>query len=141
MIGTLAETSDELRARIVALEAALAAERARAEALAAERDRLRQAYQQLRDTRLELLLAAGPALLDAVEDDRGVLEELALPGVEDARLQLVLVAHGGDGDLLHVVTLQQRGLLLAAVVATLTLRHARAPGRVRNTAMGPSASG
>jgi transposase len=47
-------TSEALRARIAALEAALAAERARADALAAERDRLREAYRQVQ-LELEML--------------------------------------------------------------------------------------
>jgi chromosome segregation ATPase len=45
--ATTEPTVDEWRARVAELESALAAERARADALVAERDRLRAAYRQL----------------------------------------------------------------------------------------------
>ena len=43
---------------------------------------------------------------------RSVLEELALPVVEEARLQVVLLAELRDGDLVDVVATEDGGLLV-----------------------------
>src|SRR5690606_14563126 len=63
----------------------------------------------------------------ALEHVRGSREQLALPAVEDARLQAQLLAQGGDGDLVDVVPPEDGGLLLGRTVQALLLGHRGLP--------------
>ena len=88
-----ATTTDELRARVAALELALAAERARAAALTTERDRLRAAYQQ---AQIDLELMRRRLFVAKAErvDTRQLEIEFAAKAAEVAALTQQM----GDGD-------------------------------------------
>ena len=68
------------------------------------------------DLTLELLLATGGGSLGR-QGLGGVVEELALPLVEDAGLELVLVTEVGDRDLVGEVPTQDGGLVLGGEAA------------------------
>lgn len=56
-----------------------------------------------------------------------VVEELALPLIEDARLQFVLVAEIGDGDFVDQVSTEDGGFVFGAEGAAFFSRHLGAP--------------
>src|SRR5689334_16825871 len=71
-------------------------------------------------SKLALARRLGPlATLGLLEHARQIVEDLLLPGIEDAGLDAVLVAEIGHGDLVDEVSADNGGLLLGAEVAAL----------------------
>jgi hypothetical protein len=98
---------------------------------------------QVIDFLSELLLSLGwPGAGRRLEDTGQVLKHLPLPLVEQAGLELMLVAQVRDGHLVDQMPLQDGGLLLRSELTARPLGlfgHDNLPA-VRNTADGPSCS-
>lgn len=104
--------------------------------------RPRSMFCRKRSTRRAPAVSTASSLCTALlgEDDRGVVPQLALPGIKDAGLELILVAQVADGHLVHVVLAQKLGFQGGGAVLSGTLALVLAHRELRTvslTRLGP----